>query len=74
MYYIILYLSIYLAIPGKKGVSYIKLNQHIIDLRVLSQTPWDGGLYKLKMYFKDDYPTSPPKCKQHFYSVCVCVV
>lgn len=27
------------------------------------QTPWEGGLYKLKMYFKDDYPTSPPKCK-----------
>lgn len=27
------------------------------------QTPWEGGLYKLRMIFKDDYPTSPPKCK-----------
>merc|ERR1712168_866619 len=24
---------------------------------------WEGGLYKLKMIFKDDYPSSPPKCK-----------
>ena len=27
------------------------------------QTSWEGGLYKLRMIFKDDYPTSPPKCK-----------
>uniref|UniRef100_T1JNG3 UBC core domain-containing protein n=1 Tax=Strigamia maritima TaxID=126957 RepID=T1JNG3_STRMM len=26
-------------------------------------TTWDGGLYKLRMVFKDDYPSSPPKCK-----------
>lgn len=26
-------------------------------------TPWEGGLYNLRMIFKDDYPTSPPKCK-----------
>ncbi|EDW28587.1 GL19266 [Drosophila persimilis] len=26
-------------------------------------TLWEGGLYKLRMIFKDDYPTSPPKCK-----------
>lgn len=33
-----------------------------IELVVL-QTPWEGGLYKLRMIFKDDYPSSPPKCK-----------
>ena len=22
-------------------------------------TPWEGGLYKIRMVFKDDYPTSP---------------
>ncbi|KAK2502309.1 hypothetical protein MC885_013209 [Smutsia gigantea] len=27
------------------------------------QTPWEGGLFKLRMLFKDDYPSSPPKCK-----------
>uniref|UniRef100_A0A3B3U2U1 SUMO-conjugating enzyme UBC9-like n=1 Tax=Poecilia latipinna TaxID=48699 RepID=A0A3B3U2U1_9TELE len=26
-------------------------------------TLWEGGLYKLRMLFKDDYPSSPPKCK-----------
>lgn len=29
----------------------------------IAQTPWENGLYKLRMIFKDDYPTSPPKCK-----------
>jgi ubiquitin-conjugating enzyme E2 I len=26
------------------------------------QTDWEGGAYKLKMSFPDDYPTRPPKC------------
>ncbi|PVD38546.1 hypothetical protein C0Q70_01162 [Pomacea canaliculata] len=26
-------------------------------------TPWEGGLLTLRMLFKDDYPSSPPKCK-----------
>lgn len=26
-------------------------------------TPWEGGLYRLTMQFKDDYPSTPPKCK-----------
>ncbi|XP_063726294.1 SUMO-conjugating enzyme UBC9-B-like [Symsagittifera roscoffensis] len=26
-------------------------------------TLWEGGLYPLRMIFKDDYPISPPKCK-----------
>ena len=26
-------------------------------------TIWEGGRFKLKMLFKDDYPTSPPKCR-----------
>lgn len=27
------------------------------------KTNWDGGLFKLRMLFKEDYPSSPPKCK-----------
>lgn len=30
---------------------------------LLPQTPWEGGLFKLRMLFKDDYPSSPPKCE-----------
>ncbi|XP_078487406.1 SUMO-conjugating enzyme UBC9-B-like [Ciona intestinalis] len=26
-------------------------------------TSWEGGLYKIRMIFKDDYPSSPPKCR-----------
>ena len=26
-------------------------------------TDWEEGLFKIKMVFKDDYPSSPPKCK-----------
>ncbi|XP_022223748.1 SUMO-conjugating enzyme UBC9 [Drosophila obscura] len=26
-------------------------------------TDWAGGLYKLRMTFKDEYPSTPPKCK-----------
>ncbi|XP_025421102.1 SUMO-conjugating enzyme UBC9-B-like isoform X2 [Sipha flava] len=25
-------------------------------------TPWQGGMYFLRMIFNDDYPSSPPKC------------
>ncbi|XP_068151188.1 SUMO-conjugating enzyme UBC9-like [Drosophila tropicalis] len=25
-------------------------------------TFWEGGVYKMRMIFKDDYPLSPPKC------------
>uniref|UniRef100_A0A8B9PNG1 Ubiquitin conjugating enzyme E2 I n=1 Tax=Apteryx owenii TaxID=8824 RepID=A0A8B9PNG1_APTOW len=35
----------------------------VLQLLPLSQTPWEGGLFKLRMLFKDDYPSSPPKCK-----------
>eukprot|EP00102_Acyrthosiphon_pisum_P007996 XP_003243970.1 PREDICTED: SUMO-conjugating enzyme UBC9-B-like [Acyrthosiphon pisum] len=26
-------------------------------------TPWENGSYFLRMTFKDDYPSSPPKCR-----------
>ena len=29
---------------------------------VTLQTPWEGGVYKLKMEFGDFYPNFPPKC------------
>lgn len=37
----------------------------IVSLHIspLFQTIWENGLYKLRMLFKDDYPSSPPKCR-----------
>lgn len=57
------------AIPGKKSVSRLNPSLIILHITVLTilflffQTIWEGGLYKLRMIFKDDYPSSPPKCK-----------
>ena len=37
-----------------------------IDFNLLSGkkgTLWEGGNYKLRMLFKDDFPSSPPKCQ-----------
>ena len=54
-------------IPGKKGVSIffqVNLNKKIYNLKLCKlKTAWEGGLYKLRMVFKEDYPSSPPKCK-----------
>lgn len=41
--------------------SYFDLNIYFLFEKC--QTPWENGLYKLRMIFKDDYPSSPPKCK-----------
>lgn len=38
------------------------------------QTPWEGGLFKLRMLFKDDYPSSPPKCELLRQTVALCVL
>lgn len=27
------------------------------------QTIWEGGVYKLKMAFPEEYPSKPPKCE-----------
>uniref|UniRef100_A0AC34QG97 UBC core domain-containing protein n=1 Tax=Panagrolaimus sp. JU765 TaxID=591449 RepID=A0AC34QG97_9BILA len=26
-------------------------------------TIWEGGLYRVKLMFRDDYPSTPPKCR-----------
>lgn len=65
----LLFLSYYLSfgyhISCSKGyVNFITKNNGSVTLICLVlQTPWEGGLYKLRMIFKDDYPSSPPKCK-----------
>ncbi|XP_064376034.1 SUMO-conjugating enzyme UBC9 isoform X2 [Dromaius novaehollandiae] len=57
------------AIPGKKGKSVLQkrgFSPYVPSKRtrqISFETPWEGGLFKLRMLFKDDYPSSPPKCK-----------
>ena len=47
---------------------------HSVFLTCGVQTLWEGGLYKLRMIFRDDYPTSPPKCELNIAQLCVCIV
>jgi len=35
----------------------------VASRRGAKQTPWEAGSYQLKMYFTEDYPILPPKCK-----------
>ena len=42
---------------------FVEKKDNVIKFFFWLQTPWEGGLYKLRMLFKDDYPSSPPKCK-----------
>lgn len=32
-------------------------------LFIFQKTNWEGGIFKLKMHFREDYPLTPPKCK-----------
>ena len=47
------------GIPGKKVTSRQLSVRHFN--RILQGTPWEGGLYKGQIIFKDDFPTTPPK-------------
>lgn len=38
---------------------------------IICQTPWEGGCYTLRMVFKDDYPSTPPKCRNFLSSVFI---
>ncbi|KAK2995220.1 hypothetical protein RJ640_006959 [Escallonia rubra] len=50
------------TIPGKAGVS--PLLQTSSQKAVLEFcTDWEGGNFPLAVYFSEDYPSKPPKCK-----------
>lgn len=52
----------FIARPSKEGSSMNLLNWECA-IPGKKGTPWEGGLYKLRMLFKEDYPSTPPKCK-----------
>jgi ubiquitin-conjugating enzyme E2 I len=36
-------------------------------------TDWEGGLFKVRMEFPEDYPSKPPKCKRMISSIRCCL-
>uniref|UniRef100_A0A182S069 SUMO-conjugating enzyme UBC9 n=1 Tax=Anopheles funestus TaxID=62324 RepID=A0A182S069_ANOFN len=53
----------FMARPAKNEDGSLNLMKWECAIPGVMGTAWEGGLYKLKMIFKDDYPASPPKCK-----------
>ena len=51
---------------GRSICSYgklVSLEKPMYVQKTDAKTPWEGGVYKLKMYFPEEYPSKPPKCK-----------
>lgn len=53
----------FVARPSKNPDGTLNLMNWECSIPGKKGTPWEGGNYKLRMIFKDDYPSSPPKCK-----------
>jgi len=53
----------FIAKPGKNEDGTMNLYTWECAIPGKKGTLWEGGLYKLKMIFKDDYPSTPPKCR-----------
>uniref|UniRef100_A0A7N8YLB3 SUMO-conjugating enzyme UBC9-like n=1 Tax=Mastacembelus armatus TaxID=205130 RepID=A0A7N8YLB3_9TELE len=56
----------FVAVPTKNPDGTMNLMNWECAIPGKKGTLWEGGLYKLRMLFKDDYPSSPPKCEYHF--------
>ncbi|XP_041474106.1 SUMO-conjugating enzyme UBC9-B-like [Lytechinus pictus] len=53
----------FVAKPTKNADGTLNLMNWECAIPGKNSTIWEDGLYKLRMIFKDDYPTTPPKCK-----------
>ncbi|MFH4984493.1 hypothetical protein AB6A40_011202 [Gnathostoma spinigerum] len=53
----------FIARPVKNSDGTMNLFQWECAIPGSKGTIWEGGLYKLRMIFKDDFPSTPPKCK-----------
>ncbi|KAI4889603.1 hypothetical protein NFI96_014623 [Prochilodus magdalenae] len=51
----------FVAVPIKNPDGTMNLMNWECAIPGKKGTLWEGGLYKLRMLFKDDYPSSPPK-------------
>ncbi|EMF08615.1 ubiquitin-conjugating enzyme [Sphaerulina musiva SO2202] len=51
----------FVARPVKNGLA-LDLQEWECAIPGKDKTIWEGGLFKLKMKFPDEYPTKPPKC------------
>lgn len=53
----------FVAVPTKNRDGTLNLKSWECAIPGKNGTPWEGGLYKLRLRFRDDYPFSPPTCQ-----------
>lgn len=53
----------FVAKPVKNADGTLNLTNWECSIPGKKGTIWEGGMYFLRMIFKDDYPSTPPKCK-----------
>ncbi|XP_058063517.1 SUMO-conjugating enzyme UBC9-B-like [Anopheles bellator] len=53
----------FIAKPVKNSDGSLNLLQWECAIPGKKNTPWEGGVYKLIMFFSADYPTVPPLCR-----------
>ncbi|KAM7532674.1 hypothetical protein Aperf_G00000130448 [Anoplocephala perfoliata] len=53
----------FVAKPRKNPDGSLDLMQWDCSIPGKKGTLWEGGLFNLRMLFKPEYPTTPPKCK-----------
>ncbi|XGW33478.1 hypothetical protein V3C99_017696 [Haemonchus contortus] len=71
----------FVAKPAKESDGTLNLFKWICAVPGKKGTIWEGGLYKIHIYFDDDYPSTPPVCKfdplvyhpNVFYSGQICL-
>ncbi|PWN90117.1 putative ubiquitin--protein ligase hus5 [Acaromyces ingoldii] len=53
----------FVARPEKADDGSLNLLAWEVEIPGRKDTIWEGGVYKLKMMFPEEYPSKPPKCK-----------
>lgn len=53
----------FIAKPVKNADGTLNLFNWECAIPGRKDTIWEGGLYRIRMLFKDDFPSTPPKCK-----------
>ncbi|CCJ28847.1 unnamed protein product [Pneumocystis jirovecii] len=51
------------AKPNKLPDGTMDLMNWSVGIPGRPKTNWEGGMFKLAMFFPEEYPTKPPKCK-----------
>ncbi|WFD20675.1 SUMO conjugating enzyme Hus5 [Malassezia caprae] len=61
------------ARPEKEADGSLNLLVWEVGIPGKANTPWEGGVYKLKMYFPEEYPSKPPKYEEKSWKPAITI-